>query len=394
MVGAAQYLDDEIGWVLSAVVDKKKQSYIQTHFKDKFGRSLNHNQIRYIKNKYGKDPRFNPLVNTRAPRIATSPKPGVPRVQEGEDGQGHEIDFGSPSEAGPSNQTGEGQGDRKNETVAATRMKRKRGADDLGDGHVRLIRKITGPQRPELQRDRASSKAVEYETQPQQWNALDLQLSVSHSAPATTLADNYHGTQYVETHDGTEQPNPIQFHNTSTGIGWTPSVSLSTWGTGNSPIFTSAGGSANPSALIHPSTAMEQLYHDPAEQTHVLFQTPVATQYQLQLPPTHLIPSSVSPFTPLTPIIAPSPYQSYQGQQQHQLLQREQELHNYINPPSTPAFPNLEISEIEQHPCQDALSSAPYQLIPSFQEMPIEPASSQYGAEPSALAIGDVREHH
>lgn len=58
MVGAAQYLDDEIDWVLSAVVGKKKQSYIQTHFHEKFGRHLNHNQIRYIKNKYGKDPRF------------------------------------------------------------------------------------------------------------------------------------------------------------------------------------------------------------------------------------------------------------------------------------------------------------------------------------------------
>lgn len=58
MVGAAQYQDKEIDWVLSAVVSKKKQSYIQTHFKEKFGRALNHNQIRYIKNKYGKDPRF------------------------------------------------------------------------------------------------------------------------------------------------------------------------------------------------------------------------------------------------------------------------------------------------------------------------------------------------
>jgi hypothetical protein len=58
MVGAAQYQDKEIDWVLSAVVGKKKQSYIQIHFKEKFGRTLNHNQIRYIKNKYGKDPRF------------------------------------------------------------------------------------------------------------------------------------------------------------------------------------------------------------------------------------------------------------------------------------------------------------------------------------------------
>lgn len=76
MVGAAQYLDEEIDWVLSAVVGKKKQSYIQTHFKDKFGRSLNHNQIRYIKNKYGKDPRFKyvlslpPLSHDEVPSLS------------------------------------------------------------------------------------------------------------------------------------------------------------------------------------------------------------------------------------------------------------------------------------------------------------------------------------
>jgi hypothetical protein len=71
MVGAAQYQDKEIDWVLSAVVSKKKQSYIQTHFKEKFGRVLNHNQIRYIKNKYGKDPRFKydypPLLGPQLP---------------------------------------------------------------------------------------------------------------------------------------------------------------------------------------------------------------------------------------------------------------------------------------------------------------------------------------
>lgn len=71
MVGAAQYLDDEIDWVLSAVVGKKKQSYIQTHFHEKFGRHLNHNQIRYIKNKYGKDPRFK-YVSSLLPRLSFS----------------------------------------------------------------------------------------------------------------------------------------------------------------------------------------------------------------------------------------------------------------------------------------------------------------------------------
>ncbi|KAJ4862850.1 hypothetical protein T069G_03804 [Trichoderma breve] len=391
MVGAAQYLDEEIDWVLSAVVGKKKQSYIQTNFKDKFGRSLNHNQIRYIKNKYGKDPRFNsPLVNTRAPRIATSPKPGDLGEQEGEEEKGNEIDFRSLKEDRPSLNTRKRQDESKDEAVAMIRAKRKRGADDSGPGRSRFIKKIIGPQRPQLQRDRAS-KIVEHETPPQQWNTLDLQLSTSHvhsaSTPPTSLGHGYHDTQYLHTeaHDSTQQPMLSQFHNISTSVGWAPSVPLTTWDAGDSPVFTSVNHIMNPSALTYPASTMEQLYCHPAEQTHTLPQTPTI-QYQPQL----VQPPSVSPFSPLIPSITPYPYHSYQEQQYHQPSQREQHLQFRLEAPENPDFTSLAISEVEGHPSLDTLSG-----VPSFQEMPIEPASSQGVAELSTLnlAAGDVDVH-
>lgn len=83
-------------------------------------------------------PRFSsPLVNTRAPRIATSPKPGDPGEQEGEDEQGKEIDLGSPREDGPSINTRKRQDESKDGAVAMIRAKRKRGADDSGSGRPR-----------------------------------------------------------------------------------------------------------------------------------------------------------------------------------------------------------------------------------------------------------------
>ncbi|KAL6829456.1 hypothetical protein J3E69DRAFT_365058 [Trichoderma sp. SZMC 28015] len=393
MVGAAQYLDEEIDWVLSAVVGKKKQSYIQTNFKDKFGRSLNHNQIRYIKNKYGKDPRFNPLVNTRAPRIATSPKPGDPGEQEGEDEQGNEIDLEISREDGPSMNTRKRRDESKDEAVAMIRAKRKRGADNSGSGRSRFIKKIIGPQRPQLQRDRAL-KTVEYETPPQQWNALDLQLSTSHinstSTPPTSLGHGYHDTQYphTEAYGSTRQQTLSQCHDISTSIGWTPSVSLTTWGT-DCPVFTNVSHSMNPSDLTYATSTMEQLYYHPTEQTQTLPQTPTI-QYQSRLVQPLLAAPSVSSFSPHIPNIPPYPYHSYQEQQYHQPLQREQDVYLHLEAPEDPDISNFDIPEVEGHPSLDTLSG-----VPSFQEMPIEPASSQGVAELSSLtlAAGDVHEH-
>ncbi|KAL7962048.1 hypothetical protein V8C34DRAFT_301757 [Trichoderma compactum] len=410
MVGAAQYLDEEIDWVLSAVVGKKKQSYIQTHFKDKFGRSLNHNQIRYIKNKYGKDPRFKyelslvPFSYDEVPpfpslfqgywntlKIATSPKPGDTGEQEGEDEQGNEIDFGSPKEDGPSTKMEKRQDESKHGAVAMIRAKRKRGADDSGSGRSRFIKKITGPQRPQLQRDWVP-KTVEYETPPQQWNTLDLQLPTSHvhSTTASLAHDHHdnHDTRYPHTegYDGTQQQMLSQCHSISTSVGWTPSVPLTAWDAGDSPVFTSVNHSMNPSALVYPTSTMEQLYRHPPEQTQTLPQTPTI-QYQPLLQP--LLAPSVSSFSPLIPNIAPYPYHGYQQQQYHQTPPRQQHLQLHLEAPENPEFPSLAISEVEGQPSLDTLSGVvPFRLIPSFQEMPIEPASFQ------GIAEGDVREHH
>lgn len=76
-------------------------------------------------------------MNTRAPRIATSPKPGDPDEQEGENEKGNEIDFESPREERPSRNTGKRQDESKDEVVAMIRAKRKRGADDSGSGRPR-----------------------------------------------------------------------------------------------------------------------------------------------------------------------------------------------------------------------------------------------------------------
>ncbi|RFU74604.1 hypothetical protein TARUN_7650 [Trichoderma arundinaceum] len=311
MVGAAQYQDDEIGWVLSAVVGKKKQSYIQIHFKEKFGRSLNHNQIRYIKNKYGKDPRFN------ADDLS----------ENGDEDQSNEIGVGGSDGAGPSTQVGERQ-----DGLTAAQSKRKRSVDDPGD-----------------------------------------------------VLESFQGPFHAGVYESTSQPQPLQLHNTGTGIGWTPSVTLGShsWGSGNSPVFSSVGGGASPLALIQPSPVMEQ--HHTAEQTHALLQTPVTTQYQLQLPSSRLAALSVSQFSPSLPNTAPSPFPYPQERQHPQLLQQEQ-----LHAPNTPILPNVVVSQVERHPSLDHISRLTYQLVPSFQEMPIESVSCDGTTQYSAFAGGGV----
>lgn len=185
MVGAAQYQDNEIEWVLSAVVTKKKQSYIQEHFKERFGRELNHNQIRYIKNKYGKDPRFkygyppfsilnsplllhhlllsmltigeqetivrrvttefaqriltccrfysSPLVNIHAPPRVTTPEPEFSNEHGDVDTQENDAGFENQNQAGPSIATEEAQNGPDGNDSKATHPKRKRSRHEQGD---------------------------------------------------------------------------------------------------------------------------------------------------------------------------------------------------------------------------------------------------------------------
>lgn len=58
MAGISQYSKEEILFVLRRIVKKIRQSQIVDEYRKRFGKALNPNQIRYIKNKYGKDPDY------------------------------------------------------------------------------------------------------------------------------------------------------------------------------------------------------------------------------------------------------------------------------------------------------------------------------------------------
>ncbi|KAG5926860.1 hypothetical protein E4U42_002850, partial [Claviceps africana] len=58
MAGAQQYKDVEILFVLKAILRGLSLRWIMAMFESRFGRGLTENQVRYIKNKYGRDPRF------------------------------------------------------------------------------------------------------------------------------------------------------------------------------------------------------------------------------------------------------------------------------------------------------------------------------------------------
>lgn len=58
MVGSATYTDQEIIWILDQILAKAKNEDIQTAFGRRFGRDIGPSQIRHVKNKYGRDPRF------------------------------------------------------------------------------------------------------------------------------------------------------------------------------------------------------------------------------------------------------------------------------------------------------------------------------------------------
>ncbi|CAH0056648.1 unnamed protein product, partial [Clonostachys solani] len=71
MTGISQYKHDEIRFVLREIVRKTKLPSISEGFFTRFTKTLNPNQIRYIKNKYGKDPTFkSPMINYRGANAA------------------------------------------------------------------------------------------------------------------------------------------------------------------------------------------------------------------------------------------------------------------------------------------------------------------------------------
>lgn len=58
MAGAQQYKDVEILFILKSVLLNLSFRWIIFMFHLRFGRLLTENQVKYIKGKYGRDPRF------------------------------------------------------------------------------------------------------------------------------------------------------------------------------------------------------------------------------------------------------------------------------------------------------------------------------------------------
>ena len=58
MVGTAQYTDSEIQFILLCAAAKTEAKEVSRVFEAKFGRELPKNKLRYVRNKYGRDPRL------------------------------------------------------------------------------------------------------------------------------------------------------------------------------------------------------------------------------------------------------------------------------------------------------------------------------------------------
>ena len=58
MTGISQYNSEQIRFILHGLVHRRPVKDIQREFQYKYERKLTTNQVRYIKNKYGRDPRF------------------------------------------------------------------------------------------------------------------------------------------------------------------------------------------------------------------------------------------------------------------------------------------------------------------------------------------------
>lgn len=230
------------------------------------------------------------------------------------------------------------------------------------------------------------------ETFSPQQNTSNAHSPVSHThtyPPPMALAsleDNSHNLLYAGIFHGIQHPQTLPLHSTSTDIGWIPSMSMDgySWEAArNTPVFASISGNADPSAMIQasPSPMIDQ--HQPMG--YMMFQSPTTAQYQLRLPSSQLAVQQVSQFSPAASSFSLPPYAEHQEQRQ-QLLQPEQQLHSHIDTGIISTFPGSEISNLEGETYVQNLSGVAPQLIPSFQEIPIESTCPQHGTKHSNLA--------
>lgn len=196
------------------------------------------------------------------------------------------------------------------------------------------------------------------------------------SITPASLGDSGHTPLYAGIIQGFHHPQTIPLlHSTNTNITWAPSMLMDnhSWeAVRNTGVFTN---SADPLVIMHasPSPMMEQ--RQPMGYT--MFQSPTADQYQPRQPSSQLGGQQVSQFSPATPNLSSPPYAGYQEQHQ-QLLQREQQLHSHTAIDTIPTLPGSEISNLENTPYVQNLSGVAPQLVPSFQEVPIESTYPQH----------------
>lgn len=58
MVGQTTYTEDEIKFLLGKFIDGVDQPAISQAYLEEFGKKLTETQVRYVRNKYGKDPNY------------------------------------------------------------------------------------------------------------------------------------------------------------------------------------------------------------------------------------------------------------------------------------------------------------------------------------------------
>jgi hypothetical protein len=218
-----------------------------------------------------------------------------------------------------------------------------------------------------------------------------LTLPHTHTHPSlTTLAsleDRGHDSIYGEIFHGFQYPQTFPLlHSTNTDIGWAPSIPVDDhyWEAArNNQVFTSITGGAGSSAMTpaspSPTTNQRQ------STGYMMFQSPAVAQCQLSLPSSQVTTQQVSQFSPNASGLSLSSCAEHQEQHQ-QLLQQEQQFHSHMDMSITSTLAGPEMSNPETETYVQGLIGVAPQLIPSFQEVPIESTCPQHGMIRSNLA--------
>lgn len=112
----------------------------------------------------------------------------------------------------------------------------------------------------------------------------------------------------------------------------------------------------------------------------MMFQSPTPAQHQLRQPSSQLVEQQVSQFSPAIRSPSSSPYEEHQEQHQ-QLLQQEQQLYSHADVGTISTLLGSGISDLESALHVQNLSGVAPQIIPSFQEVPIESTRHQNGTK-------------